>query len=145
MQDRGVESAKHGLAPVLCSLTNMDAQFQEDEKRSASGVWIESGIVSQCRKVWYLIPKSGSVGEGNGWIFPAGSTMHFEQVLQFARFAVLQKGVRNSQLAIGESGLIFFAPMETRVGGFVCWEKSSQVNVIGQLQNNSFKPGGEWK
>jgi hypothetical protein len=27
------------------------AQFQEDEKRSASGVWIESGIVSQCRKV----------------------------------------------------------------------------------------------
>jgi hypothetical protein len=55
-----------------------------------------------------------------GEIFPAGSTMHFEQVLQFARFAELQKGVRNSQLAIGESGLMFFAPMETRVGGFVC-------------------------
>jgi hypothetical protein len=52
-------------------------------------------------------------------ISPAGSTMHSEQVLQFARFAVLESGVGNCQLAIGESGLIFFAPMEARVGGFV--------------------------
>ena len=39
-----------------------------------------------------------------GEISRADSTVHFEQALQFARFAVLESGVGNCQLAIGESG-----------------------------------------
>jgi hypothetical protein len=84
----------------------------------ACGLKVVSSLSAEKSNISFrkVVPWVWEMGE----IFLAGSTMHFEQVLQFARFSVLQSGVGNSRLAIGESGLIFFAPMETRVGGFVC-------------------------
>jgi hypothetical protein len=99
----------------------MDAQFQEDGGKNlqrACGLKTVSSLSAEKSNISFrkVVPWVWEMGE----ISPTDSTMHFEQVLQFARFAVLESDVGNCQLVIGESGLIFFAPMEARVGGFVC-------------------------
>jgi hypothetical protein len=77
-----------------------------------------------------VVPRVWEMSE----ISPAGSTIHSEQVLQFARFAVLESSVGNCQLAIGESGLIFFVRQGRPELVVSRVERSPpQVNVIGRL------------
>lgn len=60
--------------------------------------------------------------------FPAWKD--FNRVLQFGRAAALGAGIRTCRLAIDETGLVFFTPIETRVGDLVCMSHSDSDILI---------------
>jgi len=49
-----------------------------------------------------------------------GSEEYFEQVLQYASDAAIVSGVDCCRLGVDEFGLMFFSPLESKLGDFVC-------------------------
>jgi hypothetical protein len=61
-----------------------------------------------------------------------GSEEYFEQVLQYASDAAIVSGVDCCRLAIDEFGLIFFSPLESKLGDFVCQSTGSEILMIAR-------------
>jgi hypothetical protein len=59
-----------------------------------------------------------------------GSARAFREALGLAKAAVCAAGMSNSRLAVDEFGMIFFAPIETGVDGFVCQVTDSDILLI---------------
>jgi hypothetical protein len=58
-----------------------------------------------------------------------GLARAFREALGLAK-AVCAAGMSNSRLAVDEFGMIFFAPIETGVDGFVCQVTDSDILLI---------------
>jgi len=61
------------------------------------------------------------------------SERHFEHVLHFAAAAVLESGPEKYQLAIHESGLMLFVPIEAKVGDILCQPTNSDILLIARV------------